>query len=51
MKIEYGSPTEGKGFFSWLKRVGWLLVFWIGGVVVVSCTAELLKKIIFSGMH
>nr|WP_294916386.1 hypothetical protein [uncultured Neokomagataea sp.] len=51
MQIEYGRPTDNKSPFTWFRRVGWLLVFWLGGVVVVSCTAELLKKIIFSGIH
>ncbi|EHH67658.1 DUF2474 family protein [Gluconobacter morbifer] len=50
MRIEYGQPDRETGFLAWLKRVGWFIALWFGGVVTVGVVAEVLKKIIF-GSH
>ncbi|MBS1097443.1 DUF2474 domain-containing protein [Gluconobacter sphaericus] len=47
MRIEYGQPDQKPGFLNWMKRVGWFIAIWAGGVIVVGFGAELLKKIIF----
>ncbi|MFT9296995.1 MAG: DUF2474 domain-containing protein [Gluconobacter sp.] len=51
MRIEYGKPNQKTGTAAWMKRVGWFVLFWLSGVLVVGVGAELLKRIIFGGHH
>ncbi|QDH16399.1 DUF2474 domain-containing protein [Swingsia samuiensis] len=50
MRIEYGKLSQKTGPLSWMNRLGWFVLLWLGGVSVVGIGAELLKVIIF-GKH
>ncbi|MEB2320576.1 MAG: DUF2474 domain-containing protein [Pseudomonadota bacterium] len=37
------APREDSARVSWMKRIGWLIVFWILGVAVLGVVAGLLR--------